>query len=119
MIVVGNDIEQAFNRLELLEKITSLCVRFPIAKSLSSPFLQSLGFFGSSDMHFDPHYQRYYDQITSYSRRAYEHVADVSSFDSSILCLVSICSLCEMTKILVYSTQIKQDVVLLSGQMPP
>ena len=119
MIVIGNDIEQAFNRLELLEKITSLCVRFPITKSLSSPFLQSLGFFGSSDMHFDPHYQRYYDQITSYSKRAYEHVADVNQFDFSILCPVSICSLCEMTMILICSTRIKQDVVLPSGQMLP
>ena len=119
MIVIGSDIEQAFNRLELLEKVTSLCVRFPLTKSLSTPFLQSLGFFGSSDLYFDPQYQRYYDQITNYSKRAYEHVVVVNRFDSSILCPVSICSLCEMTMIPVYFTRIKRDVVLSSGKMLP
>lgn len=77
MIVVGKTIEEAFNRLELLVKITNLCIKAPNPKaplSSSYPFLDSLTLIDSSDEFYSRENESIYERINSFSKRAYDHV---------------------------------------------
>ena len=77
MIVVGKTIEEAFNRLELLVKITKLCIKAPNPKmpQASSPtFLDTLTLIDSSDEFYSKENEKIYERINSFSKRAYDHV---------------------------------------------
>lgn len=82
MIVVGKTIEEAFNRLELLVKITKLCIKAPNPKTpipSSHSFLDSLTLIDSSDEFYSKENESIYERINSFSKRAYDHVP--SEFD--------------------------------------
>ena len=72
---MGQTIEEAFNRLELLVKVAKLCVKLPNPKTPScSHYLNTLRLIDSSDEFYSVENEPIYEQINSFSKRAYDHV---------------------------------------------